>query len=252
MSIWEDKPMPDVERRVLSVATALVWLFALAVNVDHVEQHLHSGGASAVETEWLRWAPDVLLLVGAWKLRYRPRSIVAWSMLVVGVAWLVWAALSMATPTATGRIVSLLPIAVALLMTLALEFKERRQVVVETPPAPEPTARPRRPRAEPRNAPAPAPSEPVGTVPEQGGTVGPIDDAEAHGAAEHRSADEADLDRIVRPLALAGKGRDTARAALAAEGLSCANKELSAYLKAVKEARELDSEPVPTAERTQA
>lgn len=127
-AMWADKPMPDAERRALGAATAAVWLFALAVNVNNVERHLHSGGASDVETTWLRWAPDVLLLVGAWKLRYRPRAAVAWSMLAVGVAWLVWAGLSMAAPTATGRIVSLLPILVALLMTLALEFK----------PAPEP------------------------------------------------------------------------------------------------------------------
>jgi hypothetical protein len=122
-AMWADKPMPDAERRALGAATAAVWLFALAVNVNNVERHLHSGGASDVETTWLRWAPDVLLLVGAWKLRYRPRAAVAWSMLAVGVAWLVWAGLSMSAPTATGRIVSLLPILVALLMTLALEFK---------------------------------------------------------------------------------------------------------------------------------
>jgi hypothetical protein len=142
--MWADKPMPDTERRILGAATAAVWLFALAVNVNNVERHLRSGGASEIETTWLRWAPDVLLLVGAWKLRYRPRSAIAWSMLGLGVAWLVWAGLSMAAPTATGRIVSLLPILVALLMTLALEFK----------PAPEPAA----------EAPAPvvdAPTEPA-------------------------------------------------------------------------------------------
>jgi hypothetical protein len=132
--IWADKPMPDGERRALGAATAAVWLFALAVNVDHVERHLRTGGASDVETTWLRWAPDVLLLVGAWKLRYRPRSAIAWSMLGLGVAWLVWAGLSMAAPTATGRIVSLLPILVALLMTLALEFKHA-EPAQETPPA---------------------------------------------------------------------------------------------------------------------
>jgi hypothetical protein len=131
-AMWADKPMPDAERRTLGAATAAVWLFALAVNVDHVERHLRTGGASDVETTWLRWAPDVLLLVGAWKLRYRPRSAIAWSMLSLGVAWLVWAGLSMATATATGRVVSLLPILVALLMTLALEFKHADAPAVTT------------------------------------------------------------------------------------------------------------------------
>jgi hypothetical protein len=45
-TLWDDKPMPDVERRALGVATAVVWLFALAVNVNNVERHLRSGGAS--------------------------------------------------------------------------------------------------------------------------------------------------------------------------------------------------------------
>jgi hypothetical protein len=129
-TMWADKPMPDAERRALGAATAAVWLFALAVNVNNVERHLHSGGASEIETTWLRWAPDVLLLVGAWKLRYRPRAAIAWSMLGLGVAWLVWAGLSMSAPTATGRIVSLLPILVALLMTLALEFKPATEPTV--------------------------------------------------------------------------------------------------------------------------
>lgn len=251
--MWTEKPMPDMERRVLGGATVAVWLFALAVNVDHVEQHLHSGGASAVETTWLRWAPDVLLLVGAWKLRYRPRSVVAWAMLLVGVAWLVWAALSMATATATGRIVSLLPILVALLMTLALEFKERA-APVEAVEEPTPTPAPRRPRprTDPRTASVPAPSEPVGAVPALGGPEVPAEILPPEKPVHARTATDEDLDRIVRPLALAGRGRDAARVALAAEGLSCANTDLAAFVKAVKAARGLDSEPVPTSERTQA
>lgn len=243
MSAWDDKPMPDIERRVLGGATAVVWLFALAVNVDHVERHLRSAGASSVETDWLRWAPDVLLLVGAWKLRYRPRSIVAWSMLAVGAAWLVWAALSMAASTITSRIVALLPILVALLMTLALEFKERE--VVE----PEPIAPPSRSRRKP---PAAAPPAPPSAEVASGDTEAPPEIPGPETGAEHRSATDEDLDRIVRPLALAGRGRPAASAALKAAGLTCSNKELSAYLKAVKEARGLDSEPVLAEERTEA
>jgi hypothetical protein len=124
--------MPDIERRGLAVLIAGIWAFALVVNVNHVEKHLIHGGASATETTWLRWAPDVLLLVGAWKLRYRPRSIVAWTMLASGLAWLVWAALSMAGNTPTAKVISLLSIGVALLLTLALELKSRER------PAPEP------------------------------------------------------------------------------------------------------------------
>jgi hypothetical protein len=167
-AMWADKPMPDGERRALGAATAAVWLFALAVNVDHVERHLRTGGASPVEVTWLRWAPDVLLLVGAWKLRYRPRSVIAWSMLGLGVAWLAWAGLSMAAQTATGRIVSLLPILVALLMTLALEFKHAEEPAPATglgisPPESKPEPRsyesPAAQDASPASMPAPSRKE---------------------------------------------------------------------------------------------
>jgi hypothetical protein len=53
-----------------------VWLIALAMNVSHVYDHLGQAGIRIDDTRRavLCLAPDVLLLIGVWKLRYRARS----------------------------------------------------------------------------------------------------------------------------------------------------------------------------------
>jgi hypothetical protein len=134
-AIWPDKPMPDAERRLLTTLSAGVWLIALAMNVSHVYDHLGQAGIRIDDTRRavLCLAPDVLLLIGVWKLRYRARSAVAWAMVGTGLAWLSWSALSTAQASPSAWMLAIAPIAVAVLTTLALEFKHAAEPVVEVP-----------------------------------------------------------------------------------------------------------------------
>jgi hypothetical protein len=136
-AIWPDRPMPDAERRLLTTLSAGVWLIALAMNVSHVYDHLGQAGIRIDDTRRavLCLAPDVLLLIGVWKLRYRARSAVAWAMVGTGLAWLAWSALSTAHGTLSAGLLAVAPIGVAVLTTLALEFKH----VEEPEPAPTPS-----------------------------------------------------------------------------------------------------------------
>lgn len=132
-ALWADKAMPDGERRLLTTLSAGVWLIALAMNVSHVYDHL---GQSDIAIDPARravlcWAPDVLLLVGVWKLRYRPRSVVAWAMVAAGLGWLAWSALSTAHGTLSAGLLAVAPIGVAVLTTLALEFKHAAEPALE-------------------------------------------------------------------------------------------------------------------------
>jgi hypothetical protein len=134
-AIWPDKPMPDAERRLLTTLSAGVWLIALAMNVSHVYDHLGQAGIRIDDTRRavLCLAPDVLLLIGVWKLRYRARSTVAWAMVGTGLAWLSWSALSTAQASPSAWMLAIAPIAVAVLTTLALEFKHAAEPVGEVP-----------------------------------------------------------------------------------------------------------------------
>jgi hypothetical protein len=154
-AIWPDKPMPDGERRLLTTLSAGVWLIALAMNVSHVYDHLGQAGIRIDDTRRavLCLAPDVLLLIGVWKLRYRARSAVAWAMVGTGLAWLAWSALSTAKPTLSAGMLAIAPIGVAVLTTLALEFKHAEEPA--DAPAPSPSAE--KPKPEPK-----APERPKG------------------------------------------------------------------------------------------
>jgi hypothetical protein len=136
---WPDKPMPDPERRLLTTLSAGVWLIALAMNVSHVYDHLGQKDIQVDDTRRavLCLAPDVLLLIGVWKLRYRARSAVAWAMVGTGLAWLAWSALSTAQASPSAWMLAIAPIGVAVLTTLALEFKHAPEPPGESPaPAP--------------------------------------------------------------------------------------------------------------------
>lgn len=135
MKLWESRPMPERERRWLTGVTGTVWAGVLAWNVSHVQEHL----AQHLIHGWRMWAlsfaPDILILIGVWKLRYRSADVIGWLMAHVGVAWLSWAALSTTEATASGRLFAMAPIGTVVLMTLALEFEESR-------PTPEPSPSP--------------------------------------------------------------------------------------------------------------
>jgi hypothetical protein len=139
-AMWADKPMPDGERKLLTALSGGVWLIALAMNVSHVYDHLGQSGVRIDDTRRsvLCLAPDVLLLVGVWKLRYRPRSAVAWAMVSTGLAWLAWSSLSTAQGTVSAWVLALAPIGVAVLTTLALEF-QRQPAEAPTPSVDVPT-----------------------------------------------------------------------------------------------------------------
>jgi hypothetical protein len=124
-AMWADKPMPDGERQLLTALSAGVWLIALAMNVSHVYDHLGQEhiGIDDTRRAVLCLAPDVLLLIGVWKLRYRARSSVAWAMVATGLGWLAWSALSTAEGSPSAWVLAVAPIGVAVLTTLALEFK---------------------------------------------------------------------------------------------------------------------------------
>lgn len=152
MKLWQERPMPAGERKALTVVVVVVWVIALAMNVGHVADHLRQLRFAVA----LAVTPDFLLLIGVWKLRYRPKSPVAWLALVFGLAWLVWSALSTTEPDASHRIVALAPIGVAIVATLLLELGDGR-AAPEPSPAPE-AARPARVRAPRRPAPVVEPT----------------------------------------------------------------------------------------------
>jgi hypothetical protein len=129
-AMWADKPMPDGERQLLTALSAGVWLIALAMNVSHVYDHLGQKhiGIDDTRRAVLCLAPDVLLLIGVWKLRYRARSAVAWAMVATGLGWLAWSALSTAEASLSAWVLAVAPIGVAVLTTLALEFKHAEPI----------------------------------------------------------------------------------------------------------------------------
>lgn len=126
MKLWETRPMPPSERRWMTRVTAVAWAGVLAWNVSHVFDHLGQHRTDGWRQLALSFVPDILILIGVWKLRYSPKAIVGWLMTLVGLAWLCWAALSTSEPTISGRIIALAPIATVVLMTLALEFEQAR------------------------------------------------------------------------------------------------------------------------------
>jgi hypothetical protein len=139
VKLWAERPMPTGERRTLTGVAVLAWVLALGVNVGHVADHLRQLGFGV----WLAVMPDFFLLLGVWKLRYRPKSAVAWISLAIGLSWLVWAALSTTAADSSHRIVALAPIGGAVVATLLLEFGE---VKSPTEPEPSPAPAPSRPR----------------------------------------------------------------------------------------------------------
>lgn len=155
--MWADKDMPDRERQILTALSAGVWLIALAMNVSHVYSHL---GQTNIDIDpdrraILGLAPDVLLLIGVWKLRYRPRSVIAWSMVATGLGWLAWAALSTAKQNPSAWILAVAPIGVAVMTTLALEFRQAAAPAPQPAPPVRPIEKDSRTAGEP---PAPAPA----------------------------------------------------------------------------------------------
>lgn len=145
MKLWNERPMPPSERKALTCVVVVVWVIALAMNVGHVADHLSQMGFSV----YLAVTPDFLLLVGVWKLRYRPKAVVAWLSLAFGLSWLVWSALSTTRAEPSHQIIALAPIGVAIVATLLLELGEGRPVTGTLP------ARKARPQRRPVSHPEP-------------------------------------------------------------------------------------------------
>lgn len=148
--------MPDNERRWLTILTKMLWAAALLLNIGHVQSHLSQAGVRGVHAWLLCWAPDILLLVGVWRLRYQPKHGVAWSMVILGMSWLVWAAISTVGHSPTARILSLTPIVVAVLVTLAQDFSKEPEPV-PVPLVVKPKKAAPKPKQEPVEASVPAP-----------------------------------------------------------------------------------------------
>jgi hypothetical protein len=223
--LWEPRPMPEVERVALTLLAACLWAVALVMNVTHVKEHLGQGGIHDWRADVLCWGPDVLLLIAVWKLRYSPTHLVSWISVTLGVTWLTWAGLSTADPTGTARMFAVLPIVMAVLVTLKLEFRGAPSVA--------PAATVVKPVRQPRKLATAVPSVRPEVVVEQSAPAeAPVQ--EPVEPAARRSATDEDLERVVRPLVLGDSGRPSIKKALEAEGLSCGNERLGRFIAGVR------------------
>lgn len=102
--------------------TAVVYsIVAAAINMPHVLDHLGQHGIHDGTRWFYMITPDALLFVGLILAKYLRRHPLGWTMLALGVSWLVWAGLSDAEGDGSARLLAVTPVAVGVLFALAVD-----------------------------------------------------------------------------------------------------------------------------------
>lgn len=235
MRLWEPKPMPVVVRNGVFAVTLAIALVMMAINVPHVVEHLHQNGVDDASQYFYAAMPDLLLFIGAIILKYRPKFPTGWVMLLGGMAWLVWAALSVADNSCSAKVLAVLPVVFVAVLGISLDFSK-----LDAPAVPVRKVKkeltPKVARHVVQAAP-PAETSPDVEVPAeqpQETSRPPEVPAAVESVPEPRTATDEDLDRVGRPIIESGGGAPKVKAALKAEGLRCSSERVAGYVATVK------------------
>jgi hypothetical protein len=113
--------LPSSWRPFLYWTAVLYSVVAAAINMPHVLDHLGQHGIHDGTRWFYMITPDALLFVGLILAKYLRRHPLGWTMLALGVSWLVWAGLSDAQATGSARLLAVAPVAVGVLFALAVD-----------------------------------------------------------------------------------------------------------------------------------
>lgn len=228
MRLWDPKPMPAAVRNGVFAVTLAIALVMMAINVPHVVEHLHQNGVNDASQYFYAAMPDLLLFIGAIILKYRPKFPTGWAMLIGGMAWLVWAALSVADNSTSAKVLAVLPVVFVAVLGISLDFsKLDAEPAVKSKVKKVPVPR----GARHLEAPAALVTQPLPEAPDATPSIAVSTEA----IPEPRTATDEELDRIGRPIVVAGGGAPKVKTALKAAGLRPGNSQrIADFVAAIK------------------